>query len=257
MTNIDPKLRIKDTAEVERRIGEIISEDFSISNDPIALDDDSHTIDLLDDNEPNSALPSDEWFRESIAEAETRRKRRKVSASLLVGLLVAPMLCALFWCGGGNSSRYRIVVDVLAVAWLSILCTLELKTKRLPNVLTLGGLALWLALGFASGGVGGLLAGGKAAGVGLLVALVPFLFRSMGAGAVKMAVACCAYVGWGRLLPFGVLCVMSGVIMSWGVCVDRYWNRAAEKAGTSFPCSLILAVATLAVIMFKWIGWVA
>ena len=266
MTNIDPELRIKDAVEVERRIGEIIKDDLLFLNESITLDGDSHTIDFLD--EPFSVCPSydddmrglgplpEEELRE-LQEKARRLKRRNVKVSLLVGLLVTAACCTLFWWGRSNALGYRVLVDVLAVVWLFLLCTIDLKTKRLPNVLTLGGLALWLSLGFASEGATGLLACGRAAGIGFLFLLVPFLMKSVGGGLVKMMAACCAYIGWGRLLPFGVLYVVSGMIMGGSVWMDRFMNRVTDKKGTNIPGSPILAVATLAVIVFKWIGWVA
>ncbi len=257
MTNIDSAHRIKDAAEVGRRIGEIIQEEDLSRVDDVQIP--PHY--LLDDEWNTSVCPDCPVFDEDEFKAEyealRKKRRQKRVASLLAGLLMAIACCVLFWYGRSNSLGYRIVVDVLAIAWLYMLCTIELKTKRLPNVLTLGGLALWLALGFASGGVVGLLAGGKAAGVGLLLMLAPFLLRCLGGGAVKMAIACCAYVGWGRLMPLGILCVVLGVMMGCGVCIDRYWNRATNKAEARFPVSPILACATLTVAILKWIGWIA
>ena len=266
MTNIDPELRIKDAVEVERRIGEIIKDDLLFLNESITLDGDSHTIDFLD--EPFSVCPSydddmrglgpfpEEELRE-LQEKARRLKRRNVKVSLLVGLLVTAACCTLFWWGRSNALGYRVLVDVLVVVWLSLLCTIDLKTRRLPNVLTLGGLALWLSLGFASEGATGLLACGRAAGIGFLFLLVPFFMKSVGGGLVKMMAACCAYVGWGRLLPFGVLYIVSGMIMGGSVWMDRFANRATDKNRANILGSPILAVATLAVIILKWIGWIA
>ena len=251
MTNIDPALRIKDAAEVERRIGEIIKEEDLSRVDDVQIP----PIELFDEDLNTSVCPDYDYvFR---AELEARRlKRRKLAASSLGVLLIASAFTALF-VYGCDSLVYRILADTLALAWLIFLCKVEFTTRRLPNLLTLGGLVLWLALGFASEGAAGLLACGKAAGIGFLFLLVPFLMKSVGGGLVKMIAACCAYVGWGRLLPFGVLYVVSGMIMGGSVWMDRFANRVTDKKGTNIPGSPILAVATLAVIVFKWIGWVA
>ena len=252
MTNIDPAQRIQDAAEVERRIGEIIGKDFSISDEPIAP---LHSDEWYDDG----PFPAEELRKlKLIAESKALRKlkRWRMAASFLGGLLIASAFMALFVCGC-DSLVYRILADILALVWLALLCGMELKTRRLPNLLTLGGLAVWLAIGFASGGATGLLASGYGAGIGFLIMLAPFLLRHAGAGAVKTVAACCAYIGWGRLLPFWAFVIVAELTMAWGVCIDRCWNRGKAESGNAFPCSPALAVAALAVIVFKWIGWIA
>ena len=70
----------------------------------------------------------------------------------------------------------------------------DLRERRVPNALTVGGLGLALALG-ALGGWGGLGAAAAGAGIALLVALPVFMAGGMGGGDVKLLVAVGAFLG--------------------------------------------------------------
>ena len=262
MTNIDPGQRIKDAAEVERRIGELLSEERqSKMGDSIVRDDDLPTLKLPD--EPVSVFSPDERTGEQLKsktwmdEIEERIPKRCMTAVVCFGAMLVGIASFVY---GRDSICCRVLVDILAVVWLAMSCLCEMKTYLLPDRLTLGGVFLWLALGFAIGGTDGLLASGKAAGVGLLVILGFYLTgmagKRIGGGLVKMVVACCAYVGWGRLLPFGVLCVVMGFIMVGSIWMERVTNGAMNRTGSLIPGSPVLAVATLSVIVLKWLGWI-
>lgn len=102
MTNIDSEKRIKDAAEVERRIGEIIKGGFSISDDPIMLGG-NPPFDVLDDlDESNSALPlpSVSELARMLLDAEVRMKRWRVAAACFAVLLIAALtVIILKWIG--------------------------------------------------------------------------------------------------------------------------------------------------------------
>ena len=94
------------------------------------------------------------------------------------------------------------LLNILAfAAWLLALCAWDLRCRRLPNALTLGGAAValvarlglgWPSTGpFVDGAIGGLLAS--------LLLLLPFLVRAAGAGDVKML--------------FAVGCVLGGLLL--------------------------------------------
>lgn len=91
-------------------------------------------------------------------------------------------------------------VTVLAGGWALALSVCDLRSRILPNSLTLGGAALVLIVrGVLSGwaGVTDALAAGTVAGAFLLL---PFLMRGAGGGDVKMLFTAGAVVGWSRLL---------------------------------------------------------
>ncbi|MBR1608039.1 MAG: prepilin peptidase [Kiritimatiellae bacterium] len=87
---------------------------------------------------------------------------------------------------------------ILFSAWLVALATWDLRSRRLPNALTLGGAAVAVALSAAAGGAGGALASleGGAACAALL--LVPFFLKAAGAGDVKFLFAVGCFFGIAR-----------------------------------------------------------
>ena len=99
---------------------------------------------------------------------------------------------------------------VLLTPWLVALCVSDVRHRRLPNVLTLGGLAVALAWRTGWGGIDGLWDGLATAGVCVFFLLPPFLVRAAGAGDVKMLAACGAFLGWSRLFLFLVSVSFAG-----------------------------------------------
>ena len=120
-----------------------------------------------------------------------------------------------------------IVRIVLPVPWLAALCASDWKSRRLPNVLTLGGLAAALVFDFGIGGLGGLADGLEAAGVCILV--LPFLVRADGAGDLKMLAACGAYAGMRLVLPFLLAVSFAGFFVALAMLVSRKVGAARMK----------------------------
>jgi prepilin peptidase CpaA len=96
--------------------------------------------------------------------------------------------------------------------WLFFLCLGDWRKRRLPNILTLGGLAVALAFRLGWGGaffmdgiLGALLCG--------LFLLIPMLVRAAGAGDVKMLAACGAVCGLGGSLHFLLATSLSGLVL--------------------------------------------
>ena len=97
--------------------------------------------------------------------------------------------------------------------WLAALCYHDVRHRRLPNVLTLGGAAAALAWRLGMGGwpaaLDGLLAG---IFCGLLL-LLPFLVRAAGGGDVKMLFAAGCALGQRHALG-ALLCVsLAGMLL--------------------------------------------
>ena len=168
---------------------------------------------------------------------------------------------------------------VLLLLWLTVLCVKDLRTRRLPNIWTLGGLACALVLDAVQGGVAGLTDGLAAAGVCLLFLLIPFLVRAAGGGDLKMLAACGAFVGMRQVLLLLIAVSFAGFFVALAMLFarkvsaarmrhafrtlfdwryDRAAGRAAlppkEDEGNRIPFGLAIAVGTVATVALEVIG---
>lgn len=175
---------------------------------------------------------------------------------------------------------WTILRAALLAPWLVALCVKDVKTRRLPNALTLGGLAAGLLVQLGWGGVAGLLDGLLAAGVCVLFLLVPFLVRAAGAGDLKMLAACGAFVGARHVLLLLIAVSFAGFFVAVGMLAtrkvgaarirhafrtlfdwsyDRKAGRAAlppvEDEGNRVPFGVAIAVGTMATLALEVVGW--
>jgi len=86
------------------------------------------------------------------------------------------------------------ISHVMALVLGGLACVCDLRTRRIPNVLTFGGAAVALGYALASRGFGGLLTSLEGWGVGLALFLPMFLLGGMGAGDVKLLACLGAWV---------------------------------------------------------------
>ena len=86
-------------------------------------------------------------------------------------------------------------ISVLVIA--AIACVSDLRTRRIPNVLTFGAAAVAMLFHLATRGVDGGIASVCGWLVGVAFLLVPFALGSMGAGDVKLLGALGAWLGPG------------------------------------------------------------
>jgi prepilin peptidase CpaA len=106
-------------------------------------------------------------------------------------------------------------------------CAWDLRTRRIPQALTLGGAAAGLAFHLLSGGwtAGGTSLAGW--GLGLAVFLVPFALGGLGAGDVKLMAALGAWLGPGTVLWLAAYTAISGAVLAVGYSlVTGYLGRA-------------------------------
>ncbi|MBP5510069.1 MAG: prepilin peptidase [Kiritimatiellae bacterium] len=168
---------------------------------------------------------------------------------------------------------------LLLLPWLAVLCVKDLKTRRLPNVWTLGGLACALVLDFVQGGGAGLTDGLAAAGVCILFLLIPFFVRAAGGGDVKMLAACGAFVGMKQVLLLLIAVSFAGFFVALALLVtgkvgaarmkhafrtlfdwryDRAAGRAAlppkEDEGNRVPFGLAIAIGTVTTVALEVLG---
>ena len=98
------------------------------------------------------------------------------------------------------------------IGWAGILTWSDFRTRRLPNWLTVGGVAAALVVRLAFGGMHSCVDGFAAAAVAGAVLLLPFLMNGAGGGDVKMLAAAGAVAGWGKLFMLLWVTSLAGVV---------------------------------------------
>lgn len=86
-------------------------------------------------------------------------------------------------------------VAILASLWLAALCVADLRSRRLPNALTLGGAAVAIILRAAAGGWAGVMDSLEGGAICAALLLIPFLLHAAGGGDVKMLFAIGCFFG--------------------------------------------------------------
>jgi len=117
----------------------------------------------------------------------------------------------------------------LVTLWLIVLSWYDCCYRRLPNVLTLGGAAVFLAVQILNGNAVPALTGGL---LGTAFLLIPFLMHGAGAGDVKMFGAVGVLTGFPLVLAMviGGKTDASRLKHLWKCCTDRNYDRAAGRA---------------------------
>lgn len=106
------------------------------------------------------------------------------------------------------------LVVALFSLWLVALCATDLRSRRLPNVLTLGGAVAALLLRAVVDGGAGLLAGVEGGGICAALLLLPFLVNAAGAGDVKMLFAVGCFFGSRRAVGALFWISLSGLALA-------------------------------------------
>lgn len=99
---------------------------------------------------------------------------------------------------------------VLAVLTAAAACVIDVRVRRIPNVLTFGATAVALALRLALGGPTALLDGAAGWLVGLVLLLPFFVLRGLGGGDVKLLAAFGACLGPGVAFWAGMYGMIAG-----------------------------------------------
>lgn len=86
-------------------------------------------------------------------------------------------------------------IDVIALLVGFAGCVTDLRSRRIPNVLTFGAAAAGLAFHAITGGTSGFVLSGAGWVVGVAVFFVPFALGGLGGGDVKLLAALGAWVG--------------------------------------------------------------
>ena len=123
----------------------------------------------------------------------------------------------------------EFVTTAAFVAVMAVAGVLDLRTRRIPNWLTLGGLAVALLLRGLTG-TGPLLDGLAGAAFGLVTGLLLFMLRALGGGDGKLLMTAGAFFGFapmvGALLAIGILGGLLGVVeaVRRGVILPALYN---------------------------------
>jgi prepilin peptidase CpaA len=165
---------------------------------------------------------------------------------------------------------------LLAIAIVLIGGVIDVRSHRIPNVVTFGGAAVGMLFSLWIGGLPGLgqAAAGWATGVALFLPL--FLLGGMGAGDVKLLGAVGAWLGPMGVLWSGFFAVMAGGVLAllvgawhgylgkafanlWGLVA--FWRAAGIKPlpgltltdapGPRLPYGVAIAVGTCAAVWLK------
>ena len=168
----------------------------------------------------------------------------------------------------------HILIFTPALVWLAVLCRSDIRHRRLPNALTLGGAATALALRGLAGWwpLQDGLAGGLLCAVFLLI---PFFLNAAGGGDVKMIFACGCMTGL-RLAPlFIAFTAFAGFVLAlvmiiakradparlkhaarcvFDLSYDRVAGRAALPPRDSENCRVPFALAIAAGMICVWLA---
>lgn len=106
-------------------------------------------------------------------------------------------------------------------------CITDLRTRRIPNVLTFGAAAGALGFHLANDGVSGL--GWSAAGwlVGAAFFFPLFALRGLGAGDVKLVAALGAWLGPGQTVWLAAFSAIAGGVFALGIAVAHGYTKQA------------------------------
>jgi prepilin peptidase CpaA len=121
------------------------------------------------------------------------------------------------------------VVQFAALCIAVVACVCDLRSRRIPNVLTLGAAAAGLAYHVSTGGFGGFQHSALGWLVGALVFIVPFALGGMGGGDVKLLAALGAWIGPSDAIWLALYSAIAGGVMGIAVAIAHGYCRTAFR----------------------------
>lgn len=125
-----------------------------------------------------------------------------------------------------------LVAPAAALLLVLLACGFDLRTRRIPNTLTLGAALLALSVHTAIGGLGGFFTALAGWATGLAVFLPFYLLRGLGAGDVKLLAAVGAWLGPAMALWTALCGALAGGLLALVVALAHgYARRALANLG--------------------------
>jgi prepilin peptidase CpaA len=118
-------------------------------------------------------------------------------------------------------------VYVAALATAVVACATDLRTRRIPNVLTFGSATAALLFHVANGGAAELASGLAGWVVGVALFFVPFALKGLGGGDVKLLGALGAWLGPAGIVWAALYAGIAGGVMAVLVSLARGYLRTA------------------------------
>lgn len=115
----------------------------------------------------------------------------------------------------------------MALAIVAMACATDVRTRRIPNTLTLGGTVLALVYAVYAGGIQGALASLAGWATGLAIFLPIFLLRGLGAGDVKLMACLGAWLGPTLALWTAAYAALAGGVAALAVALATGYMRTA------------------------------
>ena len=123
-------------------------------------------------------------------------------------------------------------VQVAALSVAAVACMCDLRSRRIPNVLTLGAAAAAFIYHLSTGGPAALGQSALAWLIGVLVFIVPFALRGLGGGDVKLVAALGAWIGPEAAVWLAVYTALAGGVMAIGISLlYGYFDTAVRNIG--------------------------
>ena len=184
----------------------------------------------------------------------------RVGTAIVVALLAAAALLA-------SPRESPLPALGWAAGFLFLFVEEDMRNRRIPNWLTVTALAVALIVGAASGGLPGVAQAMAGALTALVLLIVPFAMRGLGAGDVKALMALGALWGpvailgslpWmlisGGVLALGILAVRGRIpdlLQRWGVTLTawtatqrwHYVTPSAREGGLPFALAIALGAS--------------
>jgi prepilin peptidase CpaA len=104
--------------------------------------------------------------------------------------------------------------QLIGLGLAAVACGCDLRTRRIPQILTLGGALAGFAFHFASGGWGGAASSAAGWALGIAIFLAPFALGGLGAGDVKLLGALGAWLGPGDVIWLALYSGVAGGVLA-------------------------------------------
>jgi prepilin peptidase CpaA len=121
------------------------------------------------------------------------------------------------------------LVPLMVIAISLVACVTDVRTRRIPNVLTFGAALGGFLIQVLAGGFQGALAAAGGWLVGTLLFLPFFLLRGMGGGDVKLLAGIGAWLGPGETLWLAAYSALAGGALGVIVALARGYLRTALR----------------------------